>query len=369
MTLQQYRCATPSVVAEAPGRQSEVLPVSVNALATHSFFDRAGRYSDESLSLDSFRIPDSLNEPPQIIEITPEIEHRYRSALTTINANLACAHVCIVAAHAAIITTVIPYIGSQSLMLLAVPLLSLLEVVVNDGLRLSNEATGAPWLNNTESFRAASRIEQIVSELCEGRRKRKPKVILEITESRNAGLAPATFGNDLLFLTSGLERSLTDRQLRAVVSHELCHADRLLSCFNLIRYYHRVSIPTLSIGALLASKAAVAPWVGGWIGGGIGVVAYMGACLAAVGVVVAFGRFVSRQNEFSTDIRSVALARDPDALAAALRTSGPEYERSMDGWRGFLESIFRTHPEIGDRISFVRRVFGSSPASSQVGKD
>jgi heat shock protein HtpX len=109
-------------------------------------------------------------------------------------------------------------------------------------------------------------------------------------------------------VTAGIRQMLSERELRAVLGHELAHVKNR-------------DILTSSVVATIASAISTLAWMGMFFGGnrengngGGNILAIIIAPIAAT--LIQFG--ISRSREFQADADGARIVNDPEALAAAL---------------------------------------------------
>lgn len=169
--------------------------------------------------------------------------------------------------------------------------------------------------------------------------------------------------------TTGILEVMDDRELRAVLAHEMSHVKN---------YDIRVSMIAFGLTSIIGALTNVLSW-GMMFGGGnsdedrgpggmiVGIVLIILAPIAAMLIQMA----ISRQREYLADASGASITNDPEGLALALgklKDFGRPMKRQdtttahlfisnpLQG--GAFVKLFSTHPPLEDRIARLRESLG-----------
>lgn len=236
---------------------------------------------------------------------------------------------------------------------------------------------GAYWFSDKFALRMAGareiaesddpRLYGLVREVAELSRMPMPRVFIINNESPNAFATGRNPQHAVVAVTTGIQRLLTERELRGVLGHEMGHVKNR-------------DILTSSIVATVAGAISMIAQMLMWsslFGGGdrasnpiVSIAVMLLAPVAAT--ILQMG--ISRQREYGADQTGARVTGDPEALASALEKlqRGVEARPMQDspaqeavsalyivkpfrGGQG-MSNLFSTHPPLEERIRRLREM-------------
>jgi heat shock protein HtpX len=223
------------------------------------------------------------------------------------------------------------------------------------------------------------RLYNLLENLCISRGIPMPKLKVMESDALNAFATGMNQKQYAITVTSGLLSNLDDREVEAVLGHELTHI-------------RNGDVRMLVIAVIIAGVISFVAEIvfrglfnsgGGWgsrsrssssdsgkgSGGGFAAVLIALALIALAWLLSVVIRFaLSRSREFLADAGSVELTKNPDAMISALRkiegrgelqgATSAVMEMCVDNPREGFEDIFATHPSVQSRVDALVKFAG-----------
>ena len=215
-------------------------------------------------------------------------------------------------------------------------------------------------------------LYNLLENLCISRGLATPKLRVLETEAPNAFASGIRPEQQTITVTRSLLDTLDERELEAVLAHELTHI-------------RNGDVRTMVVAVVIVG---IMSFVGEWIfrlfgdrksdskkksgsGGYLHALAF--ACIAAAWIFSIAIRFaLSRRREYLADAGSVELTRNPDAMISALRkiegrgelegVPSAVMELCLDNPRSGFTDLFATHPSVDQRVDALVRYAGGRDA-------
>jgi heat shock protein HtpX len=235
--------------------------------------------------------------------------------------------------------------------------------------RLIDAATGATLPGPAEQ----GRVFRLLEPLCISVGMPTPKIKVMESEALNAFASGLKEHDASITVTTGLLAQLNDRELAAVLGHELTHIKNqdvrlivIAAIFaGILSFAGQMIVRTLLYsGAGDRSERR---------GGGAAIAVVIAIALAALSWVLAIllKLALSRRREYLADAGSVELTKDPDAMISALKRIEDHariddvpslvQEAFIENPSVGLSSLFDTHPPIAARIDALVKYAGGNP--------
>ena len=213
------------------------------------------------------------------------------------------------------------------------------------------------------------RLYRIVENLAITTGMQTPKVYIIDDPAPNAFATGRDPQHAVVGVTTGLLDIMDDRELTAVMAHEIGHVQN-----------YDIRVSTIAFGlvsaiGLLADIALRMVFYGGGNrnnNNGIVMIYAFVAAIVAFFIARVVQATISRQREYLADASGALTTRDPEGLASALSKLG-QYGRPMQReststanlfmtnplQAGFFSKLFSTHPPLEDRIARLNKSSGT----------
>jgi heat shock protein HtpX len=237
--------------------------------------------------------------------------------------------------------------------------------------KMIDAITGAQEVTRAEQ----PRLYNLLENLCISRGITIPKLRIADDDALNAFATGLNDKQYSITVTRGLMEALDDREMEAVLGHELTHIRNgdvrmlviavviagVISFFGEMVF--RIFFQNAFYGGRRSSSDSDKKG-----GAGIAIVIAIALIVVAwiLSVVIRFA--LSRQREYLADAGSVELTKDPDAMISALRkiegrgeltrANSAVMEMCIDNPREGFADVFATHPSVDKRIEALIKFAG-----------
>lgn len=237
-------------------------------------------------------------------------------------------------------------------------------------------ATGAQKVERTQE----PKLYNLLENLCISRGITMPALRIMETDALNAYATGLHKGQYSITVTRGLIQALNDKELEAVLAHELTHirnADVRLLVIAVIFVGIFSFVGELTFRSLRYSGGSSSSRRGSSRDGGGAALAIIVALVVigvAYGLAIVIRFAMSRRREYLADAGAVELTKDPDSMISALQkisgnavvASAPSEVREMfiENPHSDFAGIFATHPPIEKRIEALMKFAGGRTAQA-----
>ncbi len=232
-------------------------------------------------------------------------------------------------------------LGAVALLLVAVGALGAMQVAPGDLVLRLQGGRELSYHEQPELFRAVWELSQ------RARLRVAPRVFLMSSPGVQA-MSTGSIGRPALGITRGLLWHMDQRELRAILAHEISHVRHGdMATLGLVQALRRVTRLAALVGALSVLANLIAAVLGmalvpAWIVWGL---------LIAPALVTLLTFALSRVREFEADLGAAELSGDPAALASALMKLEVLSARLTPPWlRLELPTWLKTHPDTRERV-------------------
>jgi heat shock protein HtpX len=226
------------------------------------------------------------------------------------------------------------------------------QIGLSDKLALG--AVGAREVSPQE----APALHAVVDRLCIQADLPKPRVAIADLQAPNAFAIGRSPSKALVCVTRGLLGTLDERELEAVIAHELAHVkSRDVLVMTIASFVATIALLMLKLGQISIRLFFL--------------LILLGALVFAFGKLLLLA--LSRHREFAADRTAALLTGRPSALASALvkvgrgmaavPTEDLRAARRLNAFfvvsderRGFLDRVLATHPPLRDRIDALGKI-------------
>jgi heat shock protein HtpX len=242
--------------------------------------------------------------------------------------------------------------------------------------RMIDAVTGGETVTREEQ----PRLYNLLENLCISRGIPTPKLKVMDTDALNAFATGMNAKQYSITVTSGLLKQLDDRELEAVLAHELTHIRNgdvrmmvvAVVIAGIVSFFAELVFRGMSNsrGSMSSSRSSGSSSSSGKKGGGAGGAIIIALALLAIAwalsIVIRYA--LSRSREFLADAGSVELTKNPDGMISALRkiegrgelqgATSAVMELCLDNPRSGFADLFATHPSVDSRVEALTKFAG-----------
>lgn len=237
--------------------------------------------------------------------------------------------------------------------------------------RIVDGASGARLVDRND----ARGLYDMLETLCISRGMPVPKLKIVDSPALNAFASGLTREQYAVTLTTGLIERLDDKELEAVIAHELTHIRnedvRLMVIAGIVAgvigFVGELVFRSLRFGGAGGSRRS-----SGNSGGGKGALIVFAVAVAVIALAWLTSTLIrfalSRSREYMADAGAVELTKDPDAMISALLkirgnadiegVPSTVMEMCFENPRRGFTALISTHPSIEDRVEALVRTAG-----------
>jgi heat shock protein HtpX len=234
------------------------------------------------------------------------------------------------------------------------------------------------------------RLYNLLENLCISRGIPMPKLKIMESDARNAFASGLNRRQYAITVTTGLLKALNDREIEAVLGHELTHIRNgdvqlmviaviiagVVGFFGELFFRMFTNLSWNSSGSSSSSRSSSSPDSDSKGSGGGGAVIVVIVAVALILLAWLLSQVVklalSRSRELLADAGSVELTKNPDAMISALRkienrgelpgATSAVMELCIDNPREGFADLFATHPSVDSRVqALVQYAGGHDP--------
>jgi heat shock protein HtpX len=257
--------------------------------------------------------------------------------------------------------------------------------------RMIDAVTGA----HAVTREAEPRLWNLLENLCISRGLAMPRLAVMETDVRNAFASGMNARQHRITVTRGLMAALDDRELEAVLAHELTHIRNgdinvmVIAALvaGVITFFAELVFRAIAEGPRLPrSSRSRSSWSFGSGSKSKSDGKSVGAMLLAIAIALliiatvwflsmALKFALSRSREYLADAGSVELTKNPDAMISALRKiSGKAelprvpsgiMEMCIDNQKNSIADLFSTHPSVKRRVEKLMAVAGGHDRAAE----